>query len=130
MLYCYECGSNFETPKKIYEKHCLDTQPYEVLLVCPFCKSSHISEENTSHCRCCGSKLPLGRREYCSKECEEKGKTMWEKQRRKKKKALLNPLNLTVKELENYNKTQGTNLSYGEYVSLKNQKKGRKNARR
>lgn len=37
---CNNCQKNFKMPKILYEKHNLDTPPYEKLAVCPKCGST------------------------------------------------------------------------------------------
>lgn len=37
MFRCIECGQTFNTPKTRYEKHGLDTPPYEEWDCCPYC---------------------------------------------------------------------------------------------
>lgn len=37
MFRCVDCGSTFEEPKIRYEKHGLDSPPYEAWMCCPHC---------------------------------------------------------------------------------------------
>ena len=37
MFRCIDCGKTFRTPKTRYEKHGLDTPPYEEWDCCPYC---------------------------------------------------------------------------------------------
>lgn len=37
MLVCAECGHLFEEPRRVVDRHGLDTPPYEVTYVCPSC---------------------------------------------------------------------------------------------
>lgn len=106
MNFCECCGSFFEKGTS-----------------CPFCKSNKVRPANFTHCRCCGAKLANEKKEYCSTECEKKGKVLWEKERRRKKLSLISPLNLTLQEIANYNKEHNTAYSYGQYIALKKEKK-------
>lgn len=106
MNFCECCGSFFENSD-----------------YCPFCESEDIRLANFTHCRCCGAKLQNNEQEYCSKDCEKKGKILWEKERRRKKLSLISPLNLTLKEIADYNKKHNTKYSYGQYIALKKEKK-------
>jgi formylmethanofuran dehydrogenase subunit E len=58
MLVCDECGSTFEEPKVIVEKHGFDTPPFEVYKACPLCSGPCIAE--TFRCDYC--------REYVTSE--------------------------------------------------------------
>ena len=39
MLICLDCGAIFEQARIVFERHGLDTPPYEELLVCPRCEA-------------------------------------------------------------------------------------------
>ncbi len=119
MYYCEDCGAEFSLPKTFYESHGFTSPPYESVTVCPFCNSSSF-KEIVSHCRCCGAKLSLKRfGEYCSAACKAKGEKLWQKQRNRLIYELNNPINRMIREINNYNKINGTDLSYGQYVALK-----------
>ena len=51
---CIECGNIFEEGEQAvwYEKHGLDTPPYEIRMGCPLCKGDY---EKTVKCKICGS---------------------------------------------------------------------------
>lgn len=53
MYICNECGKTFEEPKKVVERHGLDTPPYEEYSVCPHCWSGNCSIAQT--CERCGT---------------------------------------------------------------------------
>lgn len=117
MYYCAECGSKFDKTKIIYEKHNLSNPPYEKIICCPLCGSNQVEEKNVSHCRCCGIKLKNQDNEYCSRECEQKGKKLWRLQNKKLRTQKSHPINIILRELEEYNKRNNLSLSYGQYIA-------------
>lgn len=131
MYFCHDCLREFDEPKEIEESHG-QTPPYsEKHFVCPFCYSHYFTSKINSHCKCCGSKLLKGQVDYCGEECAKRGKILWEKQMHYKRIHLINPLNIIIRELQNYNKTNGTNYSYGQYVSiLENERRKKKCAKK
>ncbi len=118
MYYCKNCGNDFKVPEKIYETHLLSNPPFELLYVCPTCKSGNFHEKNLTHCRCCGGRLPKNAEEYCCDACKIKGEKMWHRELKKRQLQLKNPLQTVVKECNIYNKTHSTSYSYGQYVAL------------
>lgn len=118
MYICKNCGLEFETPLKATETHLFSDTPFEVLYLCPACKSNHFHEKDMTHCRCCGAKLSSGAEEYCSEACRRKGNKLWDKQKKRLKREENDPLFLLVKEAALYNRKNGTDYSYGQYVSL------------
>lgn len=128
MYYCPECGLQFEKPIKKYSTHGFDSPPYEKIYCCPSCNGIDFFEKNTTHCRCCGAKLKQGKIDYCSEACEKKGKKLWIKEMRRRKLFNSNPINRIVRDLKVYNKTHGTNYSYGQYVAIILPMEKRKNA--
>ena len=133
MYYCKNCGKEFEKPEKSYETHLLSHPPFELIYICPNCKSQNFHLKNLTHCRCCGSRLPSGTTEYCSPSCKLKGEKMWRKELKKRQAELKDPLKMLVKECAIYNTTHGTRYSYGQYVALirpKLLKEGKKCAKR
>lgn len=118
MFYCFDCGNEFENPKKIYETHNVQSEPFEKILVCPVCSSTKFKEKITTHCRCCGARLPKGNKEYCSERCHTKGEYLRSKEIKRKKTAERNPINTILKELNIYNTLNRTNYSYGQYVAI------------
>lgn len=117
MFYCPDCGCEFETAEAIFETHLFSDPPFEKSLVCPCCKGKNIYIKTINHCRCCGRKTKDGA-EYCSKECEINGKKLWAKDRKRRGLNVKNPINLLVREVELYNKENGTKYSYGQYVAV------------
>lgn len=127
MFYCPDCKAEFETPEDLTEMHNLQNPPFELIYVCPFCKSTDFYEKSVTHCRCCGVRLRENEIDYCSKECMIKGKKLWEKELKRRNELKNNPINEIIRELENFNKINGTDYSYGYYVALfKNNKKVKK----
>ncbi len=117
MYICQDCEKEFNLPEKIFEKHGLTERPFEAISVCPECGSSKITQKVFSHCRCCGAKLRDGSREYCDSTCRRRGEKMWADQRKRLKEREKNPLILAIREVEAYNKANGSRLSYGQYFS-------------
>ena len=117
MYYCTDCGGEFVSPQKTYEKHGLTSPPYEVLYTCPFCGSLEFVKKQHTHCRCCGAKLKSNATEYCSDACRNKGEKLWLKQKLRQDSEYENPINKIIRELKSYNKHNGTDYSYGQYVS-------------
>lgn len=126
MFYCPDCGSEFSNALITHEKHGLDSPPFEKMLYCPNCKSQSIYEKNTTHCRCCGSKLRKGKKDYCSNECAKKGEKLWKLQINKRKNEASSPLNEIIREVISYNRKHNTKYSYGQYVALIKYNKKRK----
>ncbi len=127
MYYCYDCGYEFESPKILKEAHGLSSPPYEERLVCPSCLGSSFNKKSSTHCRCCGARLEAEQYDYCSEECKIRGHRLWQKQLKLGRLKELNPLSAVITELVIYNRENGLNLSYGQFVALK---KGKKNAKR
>ena len=130
MYYCRDCGATFEKPKSYIERHNLDTPPYESFKICPVCNSNSIFEKNLTHCRCCGAKLKKNDSEYCSSSCEEKGKILWERERKRRQIEIISPLNLLIKELAEYNKIHKTDYSNGQFVAIKQLEKESKKCKK
>ena len=118
MYYCPDCGNEFETPEKYEEKHGFTEPPYEMFLVCPNCKSTSFYLKSTTHCRCCGAKLPKDKTEFCSNDCKIKGMKLRAEQLKQKLLKSNGPLSTFVREIENQNNKYGTDYTYGQYVSL------------
>lgn len=58
MLICLECGSVFEQPKIVLERHGLDTPPYEEMHVCPRCEGNQLRP--AYRCDVCGEWITGG----------------------------------------------------------------------
>ncbi len=118
LYYCKNCGRNFEKPQKEYEKHIFTDTPFELFYTCPFCKSRNFREHITTHCRCCGAKLPAGKTEYCSEACKSRGKKLWEREFKRRERNVSSPISIITRECNEYNRQHNTRYSYGQYVAL------------
>ncbi len=118
MYYCNNCGNEFSAPKKIYEPHFFCDTPFEIMYICPHCKSGNFREKIKTHCRCCGAKLTAEREEYCCDACRRKGEQLWKMEFKRKKRGILEPITLIIRDCNRYNKLHGTNYSYGQYVAF------------
>ncbi len=127
MYFCRECSCEFQNPVKLTEKHNLENPPYEHIYVCPTCKSTNFKTKQVYHCRCCGAKLQDGKKDYCSVSCKSKGEKLWQKELRRKKLLSDSAVYALIREVEIYNKQNGTKYSYGQYVALVKTKKKDKN---
>ena len=116
MYYCQDCERTFKRLKRITETHSLPNEPYEHFFVCPFCKSANVKKKPVRHCKCCGARM-YKEGDYCSAACRRRGEYLWETERRRKKEWEQHPLRLAIKEVEDYNKQTGKNLSYGQYFA-------------
>ena len=118
MYYCTECGCEFEAAKSYTETHSLCSPPYEERRCCPFCGGASIHVKAVSYCRCCGAKLGSEEKEYCSPSCRKRGETMRRRELNRKRLIYSSPLFQTVREVDEYNKRNHTDYSYGQYVTL------------
>ena len=118
MFYCKNCGYEFEKPLKLLETHNLDAPPFESLSVCPMCKNTNIAEKKVTHCRCCGARLNNGEIDYCSERCRENAIKLQNIENKKRKIRLESPLNILIRQLNEYNRQNNTKLSYGQYVAF------------
>ncbi len=57
--------------------------------------------------------------DYCSSSCKKRGEYLFETEKIRKKELFESPLYKAVREIEKYNKTHGTHLSYGQYFARK-----------
>jgi len=122
VYYCQDCEKEFKLPKIIKEDH---GQPEhnEVFRVCPLCFSRNIIKRPPRFCKYCGARL-YTEGDYCNKRCERLAHEVWERERKRKRDWLASPLYSAIKEVEEYNKTHGTALSYGQYFGvIKNEHK-------
>lgn len=129
MYRCHECKNEFSTPETATETHGLQFPPYETYSLCPICKSTDI-EEITYFCKCCGARLKENT-EYCSEHCRARGEAMLKREQKNKEFLENSPILKTVRAADEYNRTHGTNLTYGQYAAfiepvLKKQRKIRK----
>ena len=118
MYICHECGYEFKKPKKLTETHDLPNPPYEIIYVCPQCKSTDFEIKKVSHCHCCGAKILYGDSMYCSEACKIKGEKLWLKEALDKDLLSQSPVYQLVREAEEYNKIHNTKYSYGQFVAL------------
>lgn len=118
MYYCQDCKKNFEFAQVVFERHGLENPPFERILRCPFCHSDRFKELVSSHCKYCGSRLSI-EGDYCSDYCKRLGEKMWERQRNLAELKKRSLLEVTLKELDSYNKAHNTRLSYGQYIVIK-----------
>lgn len=118
MYYCSDCGCEFETAAKLTETHGFDYPPFEERRCCPFCGSGNIKENTVFYCRCCGARLAKQEKEYCSPSCRKKGEQMRRREMKRKRLVFSSPLFETVREVDEYNRNNATDYSYGQYVTL------------
>lgn len=118
MYYCPDCGYEFLSPAMCTETHRLNSPPYEKNCFCPNCKQQNYYEKTTTHCRCCGSRLPQGVEDYCSYDCRIRGEKLWRREQIRRKLNFEDPLGKIVHEVQQYNLKNNTDLSYGQYVSF------------
>ncbi len=118
MYYCKDCEYEFLSAESRTERHRLDCEPFEKIWVCPRCKSSNIEKVRVKHCKYCGRRLADNKREYCNGYCKEKGQFLWEQQAKRKRKYEKSSLVGIVREIEKYNQTHKTKITYGKYVAL------------
>lgn len=118
MYYCMKCGCEFETAAVFTETHGFTSPPFEELRCCPLCGSGSIKPKAVSYCRCCGARLAKQDEEYCSPSCRKKGEEMRRREMKKKRLVFSSPLFETVREVDEYNRKNRTDYSYGQYVTL------------
>lgn len=116
MYYCQDCEKEFKNKKVIIETHDLSSEPYERIEVCPFCNGTNVKKKPTRYCMCCGARMS-GEGDYCSTTCRRRGEYLWAKERSQKEQWAKHPLNIAIKQVEQYNKEHGTNLSYGQFFA-------------
>lgn len=116
MYVCTDCGRNFEEFSVVFEEHGLDTAPFEAVAVCPFCKSNNISEVTLRRCHYCGVRL-YDQKDFCSSACRENGLKLWQLEQHRRRRRAVHPLNVIIREVENYNRRNGTCYTYGQYIS-------------
>ena len=124
MYCCQDCKKEFEYVEVVFERHGLDTPPFERVKLCPFCHSNNFSEKEEHFCGYCGSKLKVGI-DYCSPLCRKKGIELRNREDARKSFLENSPLMKSIKEVEEFNKANNTKYSYGQYFALKKNKKRR-----
>ena len=50
MWICLDCRETFEEPKRYVETHNLDTPPYEIFYVCPYCNGNYVEAHMCDMC--------------------------------------------------------------------------------
>ena len=55
---------------------------------------------------------------YCNDSCRLTAKRLEEKERKRQKALRESPLTVLIREVDEYNKNNNTNFSYGQYVTL------------
>ena len=118
MYACKDCKKIFKKYKTVTETHSLPDSPFEEFAICPFCDGKHIIILQVQHCKCCGARM-YGKEDYCSDACKRRGEYLYALERKRKADWHAHPLYLAIKEVEEYNKRTGSNLSYGQYFALK-----------
>ena len=118
MYRCEECKRKFEKPKKVVETHGQPTPPFEVFFLCPFCNSTGFKKIEVGYCKCCGRRLNNPSDYYCSEACRINAIKLKQKEEERRQALIKNPLNLLIKEVEQYNAEHKTNYSYGQYVTV------------
>ncbi len=118
MYRCQDCEKTFRYVEVVFEKHDLNSPPYERIKRCPFCKSQSFISYRELYCGCCGAPTADGK-EYCNDSCRRVGEAM--KEAEKKKAQLIRNFDVSraIKEVEEYNRLHKTKLSYGRYFYLK-----------
>lgn len=117
MYRCLDCGFEFETAAVCEERHGLDSPPYEKIYLCPYCDGRRFSEIEVRYCRCCGSRLPEGKRNYCNDSCRLTGERLWARELARRKGALTDPIAKIIQDANEYNRKNNKNYSYGQYVA-------------
>lgn len=89
---------------------------------CPTCKSTEVSHYDGTYCGCCG--MPISHNlDYCSDSCRKMAAELYEREERRRKIIQDFELSAAIREVDDYNRENGTRLSYGKYFSLKGEGK-------
>ncbi len=118
MYVCNECQQEFTSPVKLTQRHGLSSPPYEILYVCPRCKSTDYKKKSAEYCRCCGARLKNSDSDYCSEECQTNGMKLQARERKRRKVLYDSDLFARVREVDRYNRLHNTRYSYGQYELL------------
>lgn len=116
MYRCTDCGRDFEKFDIVFEEHGQDAPPFEGIAVCPFCRGSNISEVTLRRCHYCGVRL-ADQKDFCSEQCRANGMKLWQLEQRRRRRNAVHPLNIIIREVEDYNRRNGTCYTYGQYIS-------------
>lgn len=120
MFKCKKCGAVFNSCDTFMERYYPTVLPVSGHKHCPECKSDRVGLYEGKFCACCGIRIEEWQ-EYCSPDCERLAKILKEREEKRKKLVRSFELSLAVREVEDYNRTHGTRLSYGEYFAKKGQ---------
>ena len=116
MYECKNCKSEFSLPVIEFAK---SGDINEVVTYCPNCMSVKIERVEAAYCACCLKvKVPRGQK-YCDKYCEKIGEELEARLRARRKKVAEFEVSKSVREVEEYNRQNGTKYSYGQYFALK-----------
>lgn len=118
MYCCTDCKAEFEFAEIIFETHGLSVPPYERIRRCPVCHSTEFNEKENYHCNFCGAKL-REKGKYCSEKCEKAGEIYYAEQEKRRAHFIGSPIASAVREVDEYNRKNGTKYSYGQYFMLK-----------
>ena len=118
MYHCKDCNRKFDKPKKYVETHGQTSPPFEVFFLCPFCNSTNFKKIEIGYCKCCGRRLNNPTDFYCCEGCRLNAIKLNKQEALRKQALKENPLNILIKEVEQYNATHKTNYSYGQYVTI------------
>ncbi len=130
MYHCKDCNRKFDTPQKFVETHGQTAPPFEVFFLCPFCGSTNFKKIIIGYCKCCGRRLNNPDDYYCSESCRINAIKLKRKDELRKQALVENPLNILIKEVEEYNNQHKTKYSYGQYIAIVKAKlRGKENDR-
>ena len=118
MYCCQDCGVEFIYVEVVFEKHNLDSPPYERVKRCPRCHSTNYKEKEESFCGYCGRRIMNGK-EFCGEFCRNSAVAEQKRAEERKIKYETSPVILALKEVEEYNHIHKTKYSYGEYFAKK-----------
>ena len=118
MYHCQDCERKFNEGELTLETHCLATAPFERVYCCTHCGGQNYRKTSKTHCLCCGARLGQGGQEYCNENCRIRGKKMWEGEMKRRRLNFASPLAVITREIEEYNRENKTQYSYGQYVAF------------
>ncbi len=118
MYRCQDCEKSFRYVEVVFEKHDLNSPPYERIKRCPFCKSLNYRSYRECYCGCCGAPTEDGR-EYCNDSCKRVGEALKEAEKKKQQFIRNFDVSRAIKEVDEYNRRNKTKYSYGQYFNMK-----------
>ena len=119
MYECQDCGRRFERAEEYFEKHGLDTPPFERRWCCPICGSENFRECVGCYCRGCGRRLAPGAGSYCSEHCRRQDYLLRQQEAERRASRRNDPIEKLVRATWQYNLEHGTRYSYGQYVAMR-----------